>query len=332
MKAFLFGFHWINAGPSNVNRKLIWAADKQVSEDTADNQLLYLKSNNKYVRLFEATKKIHDCDVIILSGLCSPRNFSLIKSSKKPVVYLMHGDVRYENHVNHQNTSEKVLQTQDEILHIASRIVCVSENYKSWVSVRYPKYEEKITFVNNGLILNRRPRVCKVPYSIAVAGGNRPIKANKYVCAAVSILQSQGIPCKLYVFGRHYPSCEDLPNIDGLEYMGQLDELDYYEKLDKISMFVMNSDVEPFGLTIADAINCNCSMLMSSNIGAASILSMQDIDIISNNHDPQEIARKVLAIEKCPNIDRLYSSIDLSSVSVESSYQRLMHICEEVII
>ncbi len=322
MKFFLFGTHWTNAGPDNVNRKLI---------EVADSRLIYLKSRNKLKKLFETLVALQKCELIILSGICSPRYFNILKISGKKIVYLMHGDIQYENDINCQDIPLRQLQLQDEVLEYASRIVCVSEGYSEWVKNRYTIYKEKITFVNNGLNINRRSKTLKEPFSVAIAGGNRYIKANKYVCEAIKILHKKGIPSKLYVFGRQYPSCADLPYVEGMEYMGHLDMDEYYSYLDNISIFVMNSDVEPFGLTIADAINCNCSILMSKFIGASSILTTENIDIIKDNHNPFEIAEKIIDIEQNPNNSRLYDSIELENISAEASYDNLMQVCVDTL-
>ena len=311
----------MNAGPDNVNRDLINSSDKR---------LIYIKNRNKYLRLFEIVIEVFRCDIIVLSGICSPRYYEILKRSGKKIVYLMHGDINYENEVNHQNTPLEIIDLQNKIFQDASIIACVSEGYSNWVKQRYPQYSTKITFVNNGVTVKRRDKVSKEPFSVAVAGGNRPIKANKYVCDAAKLLAKKGIKCQVYVFGRHYESCEELPKFDGIKYMGHLDQEEYYNRLDRISLFIINSDVESFGLTIADAINCNCSLLMSKNIGARSILDTREEDIIEDNHNPEEIAKKIIELQKSPNVDRLYQALDLDLISSKSSYNKLVNICERV--
>ena len=70
---------------------------------------------------------------------------------------------------------------------------------------------------------------------------------------------------------------------------------------------------------------------MSENIGASSIFNTCEEDMIHNNHDPEEIARKIECLEKHPNTDRLYDSLDKDKVCVGASYKALMSICEEII-
>jgi len=323
MKVFLLGSHSYNSGPDNVNRDFI---------SVSDERLVYLSTNNKIGKIIEIIKYLKTCDVILISGICSLKILRLIKQSRKPIIYLMHGDIVYENQVNHENIDEKVLNAQNEIFESADKIICVSEKYSEWVGARHTQYKNKITFVNNGLKISRRDKKEKQFLSIAISGGNRPIKANNFVCDAIKILQSKGQKYKVYVFGRNYPNCDELPELDNMQYLGQLDEREYYEYLDKIELFIMNSDVESFGLSVADAINCNCSLLMSNNIGALSIFQIKEEDTIINNHNANEIAEKVSWIQEHPNTDRLYNSLKLDEISVRSSYDKLMKICEDVFI
>lgn len=321
MHVFLMGPCWSNAGPANVNRALI---------EQSKGNLLYLKHKNKLLRIIETFFNSMKADVIVVSSGHTPLLYKIYHSFNKKIVYLVHGDIEFESRINHMNTSLERLAVKDKLLAESRIIIGVSEKFSEWLKTRYPQYVSKITFVNNGIDLSQRPKSVKEKYSVAVAGGNRTIKNNADVCRAVKIIQDGGIDCKLYVFGRHYDDCEELPEIQGAEFQGQMDKEKYYNKLDKIDVFVMNSEIESFGLTAADALNCNCSLLMSKNIGAMSIMRCEPCDIIDNNHDPYEIAEKIIYLSDHPNSDRLYKSVDLDTTSIEYAYKKLMHICETV--
>ena len=316
---FLFGYHWENSGPSNVNKTII---------EWSDEKLAYLTRNEKLHKLIETINHAYLSDVIIISGMCSRLAYEILMAFHKKMVYLMHGDIEFENAVNKLGLSQGTLDMQRRIFKKADLILCVSESYSKWVKQKYPQYEFKISYLNNGIVLKRRNPVKKEKLSIAVAGGNRPIKNNADVCRAIKILADKGVNCKLCVFGRMYPNCDPLPDNIDITYLGQLDGEEYYSALDSVDVFVMNSDVEPFGLTVADALNSRCSLLMSKNIGALSIMKCETCDIIGNNRDPVEIADKIVDLSVNPNSDRLFRSIDVSDVSPKSSYERLAQICE----
>ena len=310
MAWFLLGGHFSNGGPDNVNQALIKFADRKI---------LYIKSNNKPVRVLEIFWKILISEGIVVSGVCAKRYYDFMKV----FVYLMHGCMDFENEINRLHLTSDFIENEKNLLNDAKRIVCVSEVYSEWVKKRYPEYAEKITFVNNGVELEQREKKEKEPFSIAVGGGNRCIKNNYAVSMAVKKLNSEGIPCKLYIFGRKYPGNEEIEETDNIKYCGHLDKTPYYEKLDYISCFVMNSEVEPFGLVAADALNCNCSLLMSQNIGAKSIMKTEKCDIIQQPHDVDELVEKLKYVFGHPNSDRLYENIDVQACSGKSSFQKL---------
>lgn len=314
MAWFLLGGHFSNGGPDNVNQALIKFADRKI---------LYIKSNNKPVRVLEIFWKILISEGIVVSGVCAKRYYDFMKVFHKKFVYLMHGCMDFENEINRLHLTSDFIENEKNLLNDAKRIVCVSEVYSEWVKKRYPEYAEKITFVNNGVELEQREKKEKEPFSIAVGGGNRCIKNNYAVSMAVKKLDSEGIPCKLYIFGRKYPGNEEIEETDNIKYCGHLDKTPYYEKLDYISCFVMNSEVEPFGLVAADALNCNCSLLMSQNIGAKSIMKTEKCDIIQQPHDVDELVEKLKYVFGHPNSDRLYENIDVQACSGKSSFQKL---------
>lgn len=314
MAWFLLGGHFSNGGPDNVNQALIKFADRKI---------LYIKSNNKPVRVLEIFWKILISEGIVVSGVCAKRYYDFMKVFHKKFVYLMHGCMDFENEINRLHLTSDFIENEKNLLNDAKRIVCVSEVYSEWVKKRYPEYAEKITFVNNGVELEQREKKEKEPFSIAVGGGNRCIKNNYAVSMAVKKLNSEGISCKLYIFGRKYPGNEEIEETDNIKYCGHLDKTPYYEKLDYISCFVMNSEVEPFGLVAADALNCNCSLLMSQNIGAKSIMKTEKCDIIQQPHDVDELVEKLKYVFGHPNSDRLYENIDVQACSGKSSFQKL---------
>lgn len=320
IKIFLLGVHDQNAGPSNVNKSLIKQAGKE---------LVYIHSTNRYIRNIEIIWKILFSNQVIISGTCAPRFYKILEIFHKNYSYLMHGCIKYENKINKLNVTAKTLMVEDKILENSNHIICVSEGYSQWVKQRYPAYQNRITFVNNGIELKQRAKVIKEPYTVAVSGGNRCIKNNLEVYKAVETLNQEGIPCRLYIFGRKYPYNDNIPENNFSIYCGHLNKKEYYQRLDKISCFVLNSEVESFGLVVADALNCNCSLLMSKNVGAQCIMHTMDKDIIQNPHDVKEVAAKIKAVFRKPNVSRLFNSIDLKECSEAVAYQKLKKIIEE---
>ena len=118
--------------------------------------------------------------------------------------------------------------------------------------------------------IHRRPKVGKNRGEIAVSGGNRGIKNNEIVCQAVEKLNTEGVSCHVVIYGRKHPNSFDINKYPHAKHVGQLNKEKYYAMLDYADLFVLNSELEPFGLVVADAINCNCSLLISDRVGALS--------------------------------------------------------------
>lgn len=316
---FLLGKHEHNAGPSNVNRSLI---------EHSDGAMLYQSYRGRgsgainYLRFMLCKTVLCGTPAGISLGQIKYCHFFGTK-----VAYMMHSCLAYENVINHLNLQKQTIEREDAILHSVDKIICVSERFSEWVIARYPELKDNVTYVNNGVSISPRPKVEKKPYTIAVAGGNRAIKNNDVVCDAVSKLIELGHECEVYVFGRMYPNNSDLTKYPFVKVMGQMDKEEYYRKLDTISLFVLNSTLESFGLVTADALNCNCSLLMSQTVGAISILQTKESDIIFDTNDIETLAAKILFLLKNGNADRLLSKIDIEDCSEASAYKKIKQKC-----
>lgn len=321
MKIFLFGGWRHNVGPENVNRSLI---------QHADNDLLYVKSSNKVLRLIEAFLDLIVCDVVVFSCAGNLPLFKLAKFIRKRVVILKHGDVSYENKINNYGLDEKFLSEDKKKMDIADMIICVSERYMGWVKKYYPEYSDKLTWMNNGVTIAPRPKVEKDNHLIALAGGNRNIKNNLNVILAIEKLNMKGASLKVKLFGRIYKDNPDFEKFPFVMQMGHMNKEAYYNELDKIGLFIDAAYCEPFGLSIADAVNCNCSLLLSDNVGFLSIMKEQDCDVVHDCNDTNEIAGKIEYLINNQNAKRLLDTIDPQASSEGSAYNRLKTVCEDL--
>lgn len=319
MKRFLLvGDYNRNNGPCNVNRALI---------ECADSSLLYLKSKTKIARLIEFIVLSFICDAFLVSGGVLSGRMKIVYLFNKKIFVLMHGCLRYENEINKQGNDVKIYYAEDKVLEKSYQIIAVSEKYSEWLKQRFPEYKHKITFVNNGIEIFRRPMVCKRKGEIAVSGGNRNIKNNEIICKAVEKLNDEGVLCHVIIYGRLYANSFDVNAFPHAKYAGQLDKEEYYAMLDYAELFVVNSELEPFGLVVGDAINCNCSLLMSESVGAASIMKTKNEDIILNPYDIDEICSKIKYLLNNSNRERLYNSIDIMDCGNKSAYEKIKNIC-----
>lgn len=319
MKILLFGDWRENAGPANVNKSLIKHSDKD---------LLYIKSQSKILRFFETFYKLFRSDVVVFSAYGGMRMFKWSKKLGKKIAILKHGDLKFEGEANHIIVPQGQIDADFERQDIADAIICVSERYAGWIEHHYPQYKGKITWINNGVDIVPRPKVKKDPNVIAVGGGNRYVKNNINVCRAVEKLNKEGYNLKLKSFGFVYDGIPSLSSFPFVEVMGQMDKDAYYAELDKVNLYIDAAYYEPFGLAMADALICNCSLLVSENVGFLSIVKSEETDVVHNCEDVDEIAEKIKYLLNHSNADRLVKSINPETSSEAYAYKRLKWICQ----
>lgn len=322
-KFFLYGDWQSNAGPMNVNRSWI---------ENSDGSMDYTKARNKYARKLEKRWKCLKYNTIVFSAGASIPEMRMAKFLGKRVVYIMHGCAQYENVINKLGLTDEQLSREKQALDISDLIVAVSERYAEWANAHFPQYANKIQFVNNGLDISpsftSHPKNNTGKYSVAVSGGNRPIKCNVEVCKAVEKLNSRGMDIDVYAFGLYHDNGEKIYDYPFVSRMGQMNKETYYKKLKTIDLMVVNSEIEPFGLVVGDAINCGTSLLMSQHVGAMGIFrNLQDTDVIADNHNVEEIATKIETLLKSGNAERLYKSIDRERCSSRQAFFNLKKIC-----
>lgn len=323
MKILLYGNWKSNSGPSNVNRSLIQHSDKD---------LIHIKHpENKILRITELLFKSLFCDVVVFSHGGNSLLCKYVKLLGKKVAILKHGDVEYENEINHLGLDKGTIDDEMRKMELADSIICVSEKYAGWNKKRYPQFSAKINWVNNGITLSPRPSLKKKKNAIAIGGGNRNIKNNLNICKAVEMLNGKGAGLEVKLFGRLYKDNSPLEKFNFVHIMGHMDKESYLSELDSVNLYIDLAFCEPFGLSIADALNCHCSVLLSKEIGFTSILKVQDSDLVSNCSDIQEIANKIEFNLNNNNSERLLSSINKETSSEASSYKRLKAICNNLL-
>lgn len=319
MKMLLFGDWRDNAGPANVNKSLI---------QHADDDMLYIKSARGIKRVIEVFYKLLVSDVVVFSAYGGLKFFKIAKRLGKKVAILKHGDLKLEGEINHQfvpaNQIADDMMRQDE----SDAIICVSEKYSEWVAEHYPQYKHKLTWVNNGVDIKPRPKKNKYKNVIAIGGGNRAIKNNINVCKAIEKLNAQGANIMVESFGFIYPQNPSLDTqFPFVKVMGQMDREAYLSELDKVPLYVDAAYCEPFGISPIDALICNCSLLISTHVGAISVFKETNMELVKDCDDVDEIAQKISELLDKGNASELLNAVDYEKSSGDYAYKRLKWIC-----
>ncbi|MGU8471673.1 glycosyltransferase family 4 protein [Clostridium perfringens] len=321
MKFLFVGDYKENNGPSNVNRNIIMNLDKNY---------MYISSTKKLIKIIECLLKVLFSKVIVVSGLCGAGKHctKFAKVLNKKVIYLMHGCVEYESDINQFNGSEEAIKLEHFMLDKSDLILAVSSKFKDWLKIHYPLYSNKIDFLNNGI--EEMKNECDISYkkcnNIIAIGGNRKIKNNEVVCNAVELLDGM---VNLKIFGQVY-SNRVTKNSKYTSYLGLVSKEILIEEMKKSKVFILNSIFETFSLSVIDALNCHCSVLVSNIAGVTDLLNLEDDDIIFDPMDENEIAIKIAKVLKKPNYERILKSINYKNNSYSMAVKKLTIYCEKV--
>ena len=107
MSFFLLGSYSQNAGPDNVNKALI---------RQSGSELVYAHSKNKFIYNIETVIKILTSNQVLISGVCAPRFYALLRIFCKRYSYLMHGCIKYENKINKLQLKPRDIELEEKVI------------------------------------------------------------------------------------------------------------------------------------------------------------------------------------------------------------------------
>lgn len=322
MKRYVFvGDYVANNGPANVNKGII----KNLTQNFD-----YVKCSNKYLKVAEIILKISFCDVVVVSGVSLYTYISLKIASllHKKKIYIMHGCYEIESALNETAIDEKSLQMEKYILHSVDLLLPVSKRYGQVIQEKYPFCKGKTAYLHNGVdkVSMECEDCMREKGRVIAVGGDRKLKNNITVAKAMNKLDDTKV---LMVYGHLYHP-ESLPKGDNIEFKGLVPQKQLYEEMQKSELFVLNSTFESFGLTVFDALQCGCSVLVSNIAGALDILNTTQHDVIYNPMDEDEVAEKIDYLLQNPNNSRLVKGLDFEKISYKAEVERLEQFCRKL--
>lgn len=325
MKVFFYGLYRRPGGPCEVNRNIVRCLSGQVM------------TKDKYGKIsgrIENIVKILRSNVVIFSGLMF-YNYELIiaKLLKKKIIYIMHGCARIETGKN--RLEEQVIKKSDLIL-------CVSSMFRKVMSDIYPEYNNKYQVLFNGINWeeirsqkeNLHETIVRNCNRIILFGGGRGTKMNLKVCQAVQNLNdAEGTNFHVDVYGyyRDGDDSREISKIPCVQFHHVIPHAQVNIELMNAQIFIQNSEFEPFSLSIFDALQCGCDILLSQYVGCKDIIpGLSTSDIIYNPSDLDELKEKILELRKNSNNVRLLSSIDKCTTGIEHRAKELLRYCEMI--
>lgn len=319
-RMFLFGNSFDVGGVNNVNRNIISVLKDRIS---------YPKCHNKYLRAVEMLIQVFLNKTIIFSGITNVSGLAILFCCflRKKSIYLMHGLLQLEDSQNDfKNSSGE--KNERLLIKYSDRIYCVSERFSVLIKSYYPQYSSKIDYVTNGINWNDVQVVAsqdRDPNQIVLIGGGRRTKQNLQVCKAVDeINEKYGKNLHINVYGSLFGvDSNSIRQCKCVTYSNVIPHEKFMEVLSHSSLFVQNSDFEPFSLGVVEAVFNGCNILVSKNVGALDYLTVNDHDVINDNKDIKEISDKILYVLTNSNNHRILASINRDKSSIEYAANKL---------
>ena len=284
-KIYFVGDMINNTGPAMVNKSYF---------PYLKNEMKFCFINNKLLRTLHYLFHILFVNTVIISGY-SKLNILLLKIANKlnkNTFYLMHGfikeEVKYQEIVN---KGEKI-KKEYELLNIVDNIICVSEMFSNYLIQIYPEFENKISYINNGVDIHiNKKRIKHSKFTILSVGGGMKQKNNLAICKGIAATK---LNVKFIVIGKLLEDGEKIKEYSFVEYYESMSHEEVLNKMCEADLYIQNSYFETFGLAIVEALECGCNILISKNVGALSILeNIDDDSIIDNVDDINEIVSKI---------------------------------------
>ena len=308
-----------NSGPTNVNRAVIQFKSKH---------LLTVNYSNRFGKYLDALCKITISRIVVLSGVSKFNSIfqKIAKLLGKKTVYVMHGCEEYEAIVDGRKVLGKEIHYERSLLQNADLLLPVSEKYSLWVRERYPQYAEKTGYWQigiPGISVDPSP-VERQGNCVSAAGGDWVLKKNNVICKAVEKLKGMA---RLTVFGK-IQNPDSIVQQPYIEWAGNVEHTLFIESLKKQDLFVVNSAIESFCVSVMEALACGCSILVSNNVGASGLMQLEDQDMIFDTNDSDEIAEKIKYLLEHPNNQRIVDSIDWNCLRWSEAVGRLEDVCK----
>lgn len=320
MQFLLVGDFRGNLGPTNVNKEII---------RYKSSRFLHVDFSGRCRKYGDCLLKLIRSDVIVVSAP-TPLGYYAVNLAKylgKKTAYIMHGCAEYEAEINGITLPDADIRRERKLLECVDLLLPVSQKYSQWVKKQYPQHADKTSYWRLGIACFEQPmkNIC-CDNRIAAAGGDKPLKRNRVLSDAVELLQ--GNAC-LDVYGSFNEYSVDKNN-HHTRWRGALEHDRFLEELCRSKIFIVNSEIESFNISVVEALQCGCSILVSDHVGAAEIMNLTKEDLICDIHDPQEIARKIAFLLDHPNHDRICSNMDWNMLSYKNAVGQLEKICEDL--
>jgi len=268
-------------------------------------------------------KKIFISDIINVSGVSLKGLLALIfaKIFNKKSTFIMHGTLKIEKEYRKVKKYRIVMEYLQ--IKLANKIICVSKKLSDLVKKNYCLNNLAICHINNGIDLKKNisSKVKKDKYLALTTGGGRKEKGIIYICKAIEKLNDKNI--KLIVVGEDGLDTEKIKKYKFVDYLGFVSHDILLHLMRKSNIFIQNSLYEPYCISVLEAIESGCKLILSNNIGALEIININNRYIVKYN-DVDSICfliNELMNMEKNVKIDMMANTWE----EIANAYLKVWH-------
>jgi len=326
---FLIGDFYSDNGPGIANKALLECLKYQ---DVF--RVSFSQKKDKIGRFVELVSKLWKTDCICICSF-SQLNYLIIYLCRflcKPILYIAHGYVQYEDELNRteKKTSNKRKKLESFTFENVDKIICVSPRSMKFIGNHFEQYGDKFTYIYNFVERKHLAHVdLEGGYSMMSVGGGMPRKANIEVCRAIASLIEQGKlaanEISYVIVGPDWDDGEKIRCYPFVKYYKSLSHAEVLKLMSESELYIQNSIFETFCLAVLEAIDCGCKLLAGKNIGALDLLDhLDENNIIGDYSDISELAEKIMIQFHTMN------KIEIREVKEEDIAQRFAAIAASV--
>ena len=262
-------------------------------------------------RIHVLKREIDNSEALLLHGFFLFSTMIACVFSKSQNIYLMpHGSL--EMYGKHKSFFRKTLfksllsfsTNLDEI-----HFITASQSEADQIAIQYPK--NLVTVVGIGINQNlkaiREPRK-EISNTLRLLTISRidDVKRVDLLIHAVSEIRKSGMTVALTVIGSGNAKlvsklktlASDLNLEDCISFLGFIGNDTKYDFIDEADIFVLASDNENFGISVAESISRGIPVVISENVGIASFVTKHGAGIVTETNKPAELCNAIVQIVK----------------------------------
>ena len=226
---------------------------------------------------------------------------------------------------------KKIHKLENYIFENVDKIVCVSKKCMVEMKKLSPKYVDKYRFMYNGFLMdivksNNKKNDDEIV--ITTIGGGMIRKNTVGICMVIENIIDNNYTnkkIKLNVIGKKYTEYDKINTYNFVNYYEYLEHNDVLNILENTDIYIQNSIFETFGLSIIEAFECGCKIIMTEICGCIDCFqNLSSENIIKKNDDIDTISKKII------NLYEKESDISIIDLSEKNTARRFEKILEEI--